>query len=398
MASLASKASLYACSTAIGIFAQLIMIPILLNALSIESYGEVGLYLGLTAIFTAILPVSSENAIARSVFEEDQNLNQQVFETGNTIVVVTFFLILMITWFLRYWLTEALSNVVLLAAFSSVLQVVLNFILVQLQMREEVIKYFLISVCHATFTVALTIYWLPTLDVFARYFAPIVSSFVVLILYCAITECRYVYFKLGVAGWDYVRRVGIPLAPHSLVGVSANYLDRFVLKFLGYDVLLGFYTLSSQLVNAVQAALSAVNNAYTPWIFAKIRENRAPQLRSTILILFSLCAGLILFLSWLVPLVPPNKYSVVLNSLFLVPFYIFFEGSYYLVAPILYFNKLGTKISTISLITAAVRVGLLFIYLYNYEPSLEGVLVTLVVASSVKAMITIWAARLQNDT
>ena len=92
MTSFLSKSSFYALATTYSIASQLVMIPILLKSITIESYGELGLYLGLVAIFTALLPISSENAIARSVFEEDRVLNQQVFETASTIVLVMFVL------------------------------------------------------------------------------------------------------------------------------------------------------------------------------------------------------------------------------------------------------------------------------------------------------------------
>jgi O-antigen/teichoic acid export membrane protein len=370
----------------------------MLKVISIESYGEVGLYLGLVAIFTAILPISSENAIARSVFEENKNLNQQVFETATTVVLVMFFLILVVVWSLSGWLTESLFIVILLALVSSVLQVFINFILAQLQMRQEVVNYFLVCVLQATLIAALTIYWLPTLGVWARYVSPVVSILIVLISYCVLTKFRYAYFKLGVAGWGYVRNVGLPLAPHSLVGVSVNYIDRFVLKFLGYEVLLGFYTLSSQLLNAIQAALSSLNNAYTPWLFGRINENREPDYKSIVLILGLLCLAMTLLLSWLIPLVPPNSYSIVVNSLYLISIYIFFEGVYYLISPILYYKKLGAKISVISLISATARIGFLFIYLNNYEPNIEGMLITLVGASAVKTLTTFWVVRSQYDT
>ena len=68
------------------------MIPILLKSISIEDYGIVGLYLGLVAMFTAILPMSAENAVARSVFEADKILNRQVFETAIAVVIMMFLL------------------------------------------------------------------------------------------------------------------------------------------------------------------------------------------------------------------------------------------------------------------------------------------------------------------
>ena len=134
------------------------MIPILLKSISIEDYGIVGLYLGLVAIFTAILPMSAENAVARSVFEVDKILNRQVFETAIAVVIMMFLLSLIFILLLRGWLTGPLFNISLLALTTSVLQVFVNLILVQLQMREEVVSYFLISVVQAILILGLTIY------------------------------------------------------------------------------------------------------------------------------------------------------------------------------------------------------------------------------------------------
>jgi len=388
--SLASKSSLYSFATAYSITSQLVMIPILLKSITIESYGELGLYLGLVAIFTALLPISSENAIARSVFEEDRVLNQQVFKTASTIVLATFLLTMAIVLSLRGWLTESLLNITLLALVTSVLQVFVNFVLVQLQMREEVLKYFLISILQVTLLVGLTVYWLPMLGVWARYFSPLASLSIVLLSYCVLTKFRYAYFTLSLSGWTYIKKVGLPLAPHSIIGVSINYLDRFVLKLLNYDVLLGFYTLSSQIINAVQAALSSINNAYTPWVFGKIKVAKEPNYKSIILIVAVLCVVVTSLLLLFMPLLPKNSYSVVLDSLYLLPIYIFFETAYYLINPILYFKKLGNLISFVSLASAASRAGILLIYLILYEPTLEGMLITLVGASVVKLFLTYW--------
>jgi O-antigen/teichoic acid export membrane protein len=390
-----SKSSFYAIATAYSIASQLVMIPILLKSITIESYGELGLYLGLVAIFTALLPISSENAIARSVFEVDRVLNKQVFATASTIVLVMFLLTIAIVLSLKGWLTESLLTITLLALVSSVLQVFVNFVLVQLQMREEVLKYFLISILQVTFLVALTVYWLPTFGVWARYFSPLASLSIVLISYCVLTKFRYAYFRLSLSGWAYIKKVGLPLAPHSVIGVSINYLDRFVLKLLNYDALLGFYTLSSQIINAIQAALSSINNAYTPWIFGKINENKEPNYKSIILIVAVLCVFVISLLLLFIPLLPKNSYSVVLDSLYLLPIYIFLETTYYLINPILYFKKLGKLISFVSLASAASRAGILLIYLILYEPTLEGMLITLVGASVVKLLLTYWFVSLR---
>jgi hypothetical protein len=84
-----------------------------------------------------------------------------------------------------------------------------------------------------------------------------------------------------------------------------------------------------------------------------------------------------------------------LDSLYLLPIYIFLETTYYLINPILYFKKLGKLISFVSLASAASRAGILLIYLILYEPTLEGMLITLVGASVVKLLLTYWFVSLR---
>jgi O-antigen/teichoic acid export membrane protein len=374
------------------------MIPILLKSINIEDYGIVGLYLGLVAIFTAILPMSAENALARSVFEADKILNRQVFETAIAVVIMMFLLSLTFIVLLRGWLTGPLFNISLLALISSVLQVFVNLILVQLQMREEVISYFLISVVQAILILGLTIYWLPTLGVWARYTSPIISLLVVLASYCALTNFKYVYFKAGFVGWDYVRKVGLPLTPHSLLNVSSLYIDRFFLKFFNYDILLGFYTISSQLINAVGGALSSVNNAYTPWVFNRLEQDKSLNFFGIIVILALVCFFMVLLTMWVSPLIPVGKYSVIVDSLYLIPIYVFFESTYYLTCPLLYFKKLGSSISTATFVSAVTKVVVLAVYLLFNEPTIDGILIILITSVAIKTLMTLLFVRINYES
>lgn len=394
MTSLVSKSSLYGLSTIFSIGIQLAMIPILLKFITIEDYGVVGLYLGLVAIFTAILPMSAENALARSVFEQDKTLNRQVFETACTVVIFMFLLSLIIILLLQGWLKESLFYICLLALTSSVLQVFINLILVQLQMREEVVSYFLISVTQAILILVITIYWLPALGVWARYISPVISLLLVLVLYCLITKYKYAYFKIGMSGWNYIRKVGLPLAPHSLLNVSSLYIDRFFLKFFNYDILLGFYTIASQLINAVGGALSSVNNAYTPWLFKRFSKDKSLNFIFIMVILALICTLMVPLIAWVTPFIPDNKYSVIINSLYLIPIYVFFEGVYYLICPLLYYKKLGSLISTVTLASAVTKICLLFGYFLFYDATIDGILIILIASVAIKALITLFFSRI----
>jgi len=387
-----SKSSLYGLSTVCNIGMQLIMIPILLSFISIEDYGVVGLYLGLVALFSMLLPMSSENALARSVFEKNKDLNQQVFETAIATIFTISSLSLVIILSIKGLLTEPLYFIFLLALITSVLQAFVNLILVQLQMREKVVNYFFISVSQAILILLLTTYWLPTIGVWARYVSPIISLFVILFLYCALTNSKYVYFKPGIHGWYYIRKVGLPLAPHSLMNVSSMYIDRFFLKLFNHDVLLGFYTIASQLINAVGASLSSINNAYTPWLFKKLSKDKSLNFIGLSVILAIACFLLTLFLIWVVPFIPSGKYSVVLDSLYLIPIYIFFEGVYYLICPLLFYKKQGFSISAVTFFSAVSKVGFLLGYLIFFDPTIIGVLTILIVSVAIKTLMTIIVA------
>ena len=67
MTNLIKRAGWYSLSTAYSIFIQIALTVFLIQQLSLEDYGIVGLFLAFVAVLSVIVSLGSENAVARSV-------------------------------------------------------------------------------------------------------------------------------------------------------------------------------------------------------------------------------------------------------------------------------------------------------------------------------------------
>ena len=93
-----------------------------------------------------------------------------------------------------------------------------------------------------------------------------------------------------------------------------------------------------------------------------------------------------------------GKYSAIVDSLYLIPIYVFFESTYYLTCPLLYFKKLGSSISTATFVSAVTKVVLLAGYLLFNEPTIDGILIILIASVAIKTLMTLLYVRVNYES
>lgn len=80
-------------------------------------------------------------------------------------------------------------------------------------------------------------------------------------------------------------RFGVPLIPHALAGYLITAADRFFLTQMSGLALTGLYLVGVQLAKGLTLVFQAVNQAYTPWLFGRLRDgdsgHRLPLVRAT---------------------------------------------------------------------------------------------------------------------
>lgn len=143
-------------------------------------------------------------------------------------------------------------------------------------------------------------------------------------------------------------KYSLPLLPHTLSGWTLAMVNKLFLNNIVGSAALGIYSTAGQFSNVINVLTTAVNQAYVPWFFNKMKhkdknEMEIVRISELMIVIYSFFAmGLSLF--------SPEIFSLIDDRYFdgwkLVPFISFtyvFGGLYYFFVNPLFFNKKGVK-------------------------------------------------------
>lgn len=155
-------------------------------------------------------------------------------------------------------------------------------------------------------------------------------------------------------------KYSLPLLPHSLSGWAVSMIDRIFLN--GYEGLAvpAIYSTGAQFANIINVITVAVNQAYVPWFFSKMKDkkkNEAEIVKTaeyiTILYCF-LAMGMSLFGPEIFKIMVDDAYSEGWKVIPLLSFSFVFNGIYYFYVNPLFYNKKGVKFIALGTVTGAI--------------------------------------------
>ena len=155
-------------------------------------------------------------------------------------------------------------------------------------------------------------------------------------------------------------KYSLPLLPHTLSGSIIAAVDKlFLNKFIGLGVT-GIYSIASQFGNIISVVTTAVNQAYVPWFFNKMRDKKKNE-KEIVNIAESLTMAYG-FLAMVMSFFVPEIFKIFLDHKYLegwkiIPTLVFayvFNGIYYFFVNPLFYSKKGVKYIAIGTFTAAI--------------------------------------------
>jgi len=144
---------------------------------------------------------------------------------------------------------------------------------------------------------------------------------------------------------------GLPLIPHSIVGIFLSMSDRiFLVNMLGEDSV-GIYSVAFQISSAILIIMSSINQAWAPTLYEKL--NKQPSFNEKINIVkttYKIMASMILF-TILFMLISPYIYDIFIDKRYyaakditiFISLAFLFQGFYFMVTNYIFYSK-KTKI------------------------------------------------------
>jgi O-antigen/teichoic acid export membrane protein len=190
---------------------------------------------------------------------------------------------------------------------------------------------------------------------------------------------------------------GVPLLPHSLAAVAMGSMDRLALTGAFSAAVVGHYFLALQIASVFTALAAAVNQAWVPWLYARLAKNDAEawteitqviQIGGLLLvaaaILMAALAGV------LTAMVGGHQFAPAAGPLRILSFYAAFQAWYSLMSAFLFYAK-RPKLLSLLTVSSAVLQGVLILLFLRWGAS--GVAAALLLTSAVSAVAISFVVR-----
>ncbi|MEP3961499.1 polysaccharide biosynthesis C-terminal domain-containing protein, partial [Marinobacter sp.] len=192
-------------------------------------------------------------------------------------------------------------------------------------------------------------------------------------------------------------RFGVPLIPHVGGAFLLTMADRLVInRELGLESA-GIYMVAVQLAMGLSIALEAVNKAYVPWLYERLKRDDPVQKRNIVLgsyAYFGLLLGLAALSFVLGPLVlellAGERYARAGDVIGWLVLGQAFRGMYLTVTAYIFYRRKTERLSLITIASGGVNLLLLLFMVKRF--GLEGAAVSFAISALLLFLFTWWLA------
>ncbi len=346
----------------------LILIPIYTSLLSPNEKGITDVITTIVAFLSIFYSVSINSAVVRFYvdYKEDKKKLKDFWGTCITFVIInSVVLTTIIIIFKKYIIMPIASGIdfypyILLGMISITLNPIYTVFQSTLQAKEDSRKYALNNLSYFFVNLGLNLILIIVLRLGALgSLLALAITDIIFFIYTAINFLPTITLKIDK---DYLKsalKYSLPLLPHSLSGWAVSMIDRLFLNGMVSRAATSIYSTAAQFGNIINVLTSAINQAYVPWFFDRMKEKDKNE--NEIVKMAELLTIVYCFLALGMSLLGPEIFKLVVNRRYyegwkVIPFISFafvFNGIYYFFVNPLFYNKRGVKFIAIGTFTGA---------------------------------------------
>jgi O-antigen/teichoic acid export membrane protein len=353
------------------------LLPILTRYLQPSEYGQVAMFQAMLSGLIAVVGLNAHAAADRKFFDNGLSALdlKQFIGSCLQLLFASGLLMLWITYSLREYLTDWLglgAKWQLWAVFVATGTLVVQLRLGQWQVASRPRPYAALQVLSGTLNVLFALALVVVLPYGAegRIASQIAATGLVMLL-ALILLARDGLLALFVWRPAYVREAlefGVPLIPHTFGIFMVASLDRVVItSHLGLATA-GIYMVAVQLASALSLVFDAVNKAYVPWLYERLRRNDIGEKRQIVrytygwfLAILAGAASVFVISADVIRLLAGDKYQTAADFIGWLALGHAFGGMYLMVTNYIFYSKRTGLLSLVTLAAAGVNIILLII-------------------------------------
>jgi len=281
-------------------------IPIFTRLLSPSDYGITSLYTTWVSIFTILLSLDLNASVTRGKydFKDDYDVFVSSIMFLSIIIFMAYLVIFTLFDKLFYDITGLNKRLFYFMVFQSYFTFVRTSIIAKLRVEYKYKLISMISIAIESLGVALSIYLISFVFTTEPYIGKILGSGVSIILsgmvflICLIAPGRKKL--LNYKYWRYALILSTPLILHSLSNIMNAQFDRIIInRYIG-EKATGLYSFAYNVGMILAVLNSALDRAWSPWVYEIMEEGLFEKLRSKAIIyrnIFTIAFAVLLFFS-----------------------------------------------------------------------------------------------------
>jgi O-antigen/teichoic acid export membrane protein len=408
--SLVSSSAIYLVTNIIHALIPFLLLPIFTRHLTPAEYGELAIFYLLVTGISSIIGLSLAGAANRKYYDNDINnieLSHYIGACLQLLIVISLISFAFIFSF-RYQFSAWLgirSEWLIWALLISVGSTAISIRLGQWQIKKQAKAYANLQIFQSLTNMLLSLLLVVVLLENAQgrvtaiiYTTIIFSTISLLSLY---KNKLLIICKWNPSMIKEILNFGVPLIPHSVGTFLILSIDRFIVNEKLGLAQTGIYMVAVQLTAAAGIFFSAINNAYVPWLFERLKKND-PIINSKIVFysyiwfIFIFGAALSTFSlgPWLVTFVAGPEYSQAGEIIGWLSMGQAFSGMYLMVTNYVFYSKKTVLLSSATILTGVINVALLIILINML--GMQGAAIAFCISMAIRFILTWRIAHLKH--
>ncbi|WP_272688339.1 oligosaccharide flippase family protein [Providencia sp. PROV142] len=372
------NSSIYLIANLLNAAIPFLLLPILTRYLTVEEYGKIAMFQMLLAGLSTFIGLNSIGAATRKFYDNISDNDLKIFNGSCfQLLIISSLICLIFAFFFKSTLIHFLSipmHWIYIAISISILIYITTFLLTQWQISNQAKKFGILQVAGSVVNMLLSLQFVVVMKGGAegRINAQLISVFILAFLSIIILYRRKI---INVLTFNFINLkevlfYGIPLVPHHIGIFFISAVDRFFInKEMGLEKA-GIYMVAVQLSTALAIVFDAINKAYVPWLFSKLKENQFQDkikiVKYTYLyFVFLLIIALIAFFvaPYLIVFIAGEKYKESASLISWLCLGQIFSGMYLMVTNYLFFSKKTIRLAFITVFTGFINIILLLFFI-----------------------------------
>lgn len=379
--SLIKGASVYLTTNIIKALIPFLILPILTRYLSTEEYGQIAIFQTFLALISSVVGLNTVGAASRKFYDDVDN---QVLRRFNGSCVQLLLLSSSLFFFGVNLFKDELKGFlqiplpwIMTAVLINSLCYITSLRLGQWQVRKKAKQYGCLAVSESAVNMGFSLLLLVVFKLGAdsRVIAQLLACFISFII------SLYLLYKdnlISIFVWSksYIKEAlsfGVPLLPHTFGLFLIAMTGRFVINNnLGLSEA-GIYMVAVQLSTSMSIVFDAINKAYIPWLFERLKHEDNQEKRRIVRNTYMYFIAILIVVAFafalgpfIVTLIAGEKYKSAGDVIGWLCLGQAFGGMYLMVTNYNFYAKKTRNLAIVTIATGIINVPLLLIFVNKF--------------------------------